>query len=343
MKQPKVSVIVPVLNTKPYLRQCLDSLTTQTLKSIEIICVDNGSTDGSYEFLVNYTKTHSNMSVMKHVEGRQGGARNAGIEIAKGEYIGFVDSDDFVSPDMFQKMYELAEADKAQVVVSNIQYYHIGSGYGRNSLPESVLDNDNPAPIQKRPKLLRNLTICNKLFSRKLIDRHEIRFPQGYFHEDQFFVIAAMVSASRISTLPESLYFYRKGRTGSVSEYRGPDCMHIFSIMDKVVSFVERDLKNSPLNRIIREVKVMKLLQIYQLTGPAHRRNYFIEMKKQLKATNIGKTFQLLTRSERREYHLVRYSGYLTFILYLALRAKYGELLQYFQRFNKASLAGMFI
>lgn len=340
MTPPLVSVIIPVLNTRPYVQQCLDSLTAQTLRPIEIICVDNGSTDGSYEYLVDYAKAHSNMIVMKHIEGRQGGARNAGIEIARGHYIGFVDSDDFVSPDMFRKMYEVAEADTAQVVVCNTQYYHIESGYGRNSLPESVLDNDSPAPIQQRPKLLRNLTICNKLFSRELIERHGIRFPQGYYHEDQFFVIAAMMSASRISTIPKPLYFYRKGRTGSVSEYRGPDCLHIFSIMDKVVSFVDHHQKCSLLNEIIREVKVMKLLQIYQLAGPAHRRSYFTEMKKQLKAADLGNSYLLLSHSERREYQLVCHSGYLIFNLYLALRVKYGELRKYIAWFSKAPSAG---
>lgn len=336
MTPPLVSVIIPVFNTRPYLQQCLDSLTAQTLNPIEIICVDNGSTDGSYEYLVEYAQSYSNMIVMKHTEGRQGGARNAGIEIAKGHYIGFVDSDDFVSPDMFRKMYALAEADTAQMVVCNIQYYHIDSGYGRNSLPESVLDNEGPAPIQQRPKLLRNLTICNKLFSRELIENHGIRFPQGYYHEDQFFVIAAMLSASRISTIPEPLYFYRKGRTGSVSEYRGPDCMHIFSIMDKVVGFVENHPNKSLLHEIIRQVKVIKFLQVYHLAGPAYRRSYFTKMKKQLNAANLENSSQLLTRSEMREYWLVCHTGYLLFNLYLALRVKYGELLQYLAQFDKA-------
>jgi glycosyltransferase EpsH len=340
MPPPLVSVIIPVFNTRPYLQQCLDSLIAQTLKPIEIICVDNGSIDGSYEFLKEYAEVHSNMIVMKHPEGRQGGARNAGIEIARGNYIGFVDSDDFVSPDMFQLMHETAEAETAQVVVCNTQYYHIDSGYGGNSLPKSVLDTGSPAPIQQRLILLRNLTICNKLFSRKLIENHGIRFPQGSYHEDQFFVIAAMVSASRISTIPTPLYFYRRGRPGSVNESHGPDCLHIFTIMDKVVSFVEQHQQCSLLHEIIREVKVMKILQVYHLAGPEYQRSYYIQMKKQLKSANLENSYQLLTRSERREYQLVCHSGHLIFNLYLTLRAKYGELRKYIARFDKALSTG---
>lgn len=340
MPSTLVSVIIPVFNTQPYLQKCLDSLTAQTLKPIEIICVDNGSTDGSYDFLVDYARAHSNITVMKHTEGRQGGARNAGIEIAKGHYIGFVDSDDFISPDMFRNMYEVAESVSAQVVICNTQYYHADSGFGGYSLPKSVLENEGPATIQQRPKLLRNLTICNKLFSRELIERNGIKFPQGYFHEDQYFVIAALVSADRISTIPMPLYYYRKGRTGSVSEYRGPDNLHIFDVFDKVASFVEQHQLSPQLHEIIREVKIMKILQVYHLTGSAYRNSYYAEMKKQLVSANLGNSYQLLARSEKREYQLVRHTNHFVFNLYLACRAMYGELLRSIAQFTQALTAG---
>jgi len=327
--EPAVSVIVPVFNTKKYLQECLDSLVAQTLQEIEVICVDNGSTDGSYEFLVDYAKVHENIFVMKHTEGRQGGARNAGLEVAKGSYIGFVDSDDFVSPDMFRTMYETAEANAAQVAVCNIQYFHMDSGYGRSALPRSVLDAPGAASIQQKPKLLSNLTICNKIFSRRLIDRYEIRFPQGYYHEDQFFVIVALTKAERISTIPASLYFYRKGRQGSVSEYRGPDSLHIFSVMEMIEHYIAHSQGDSQLKEIISEVKVQRLLQAYRLTDPAHRRSFFAEMKKQFQAAGLGDSCQLLSRPEWREYQIVRRSGYLIYNMYLTTRARYGKLREY--------------
>lgn len=326
MQDVYVSVIVPVFNTYPYLEECLDSLMSQTLREIEIICIDNGSTDGSFEFLQAYGKRRDNFTVCRHVEGRQGGARNAGIEIAKGRYIGFVDSDDFVYPEMFQVMYEAAETNIAQVVVCNIQYYHMDTGYGRTALPTRVLQANSPAPIQQRLELLRNLTICNKLFSQKLIEDHKIRFPQGYYHEDQFFVIAALINAERISTIPKSLYFYRKGRQGSVSMYQGPDCKHIFRVMNMVEDYVSHIHGVSQFSEVFSEVKILKLLEGYRLSGPADRRSYFAEMKKHFESVNLGHSYQLLSLSEKREYQIVRNFDCLIYNLYLTLRTQYGEL-----------------
>jgi glycosyltransferase involved in cell wall biosynthesis len=327
-RAPVVSVIIPVFNTKAYLRQCLDSVAAQTLQEIEVICVDNGSTDGSYEFLQAYAQCHANVTVVRHAEGRQGGARNAGISRAKGEYIGFVDSDDFVSPNMLQGMVDAAHAGRADVAVCNIELYFGGNRHGGQVLPDDLLSGDEPFSIQQRARLLRNLTICNKLFSRELIERRNIRFPEDSFHEDQFFVTAAFISAHRIITIPELLYFYRRQRPGSVNEYRGRDSMHVFRVMQRVSDYIENRGMNESLGFLINEVKVLKYLQIYRLTGKRFQREYFSRMKKEFQAIELEADVQILSPSERREFEIVLRYGYVQHNLFLLLRSIYGRLRQ---------------
>jgi len=327
MCHPVVSVIIPVFNTRPYLQQCLDSLTGQTFPEMEIICVDNGSSDGSYEFLQDYAARHTNMTVLRHPQGRQGGARNAGIEKAKGEYIGFVDSDDFIAPTMFERMVETAQVEQADVVVCNIKLYYESTGWGRKALADDLLAGDGPFSIQQRPRLLRNLTICNKLFSRELIERNHIRFPEGSFHEDQFFVIAAFLLAQRIVSVPEALYFYRRERSGSVNKYRGVDHLQIFRVLEMVNAFVAGRQIQDSYQGLIEELAISRILLVAHLIGGKHRHPYFRRMRSEFRKMKLPEQPKILTPSEYREFQIVRRFGYLIYnLLYQLLRPGYGHL-----------------
>ena len=113
---PKVSVITPVYNVETYLRQCLDSVLNQTLRDIEIICVDDGSTDGSAAILEEYAAKDSRIKVVKQENAGAGAARNAGLSVAKGEWLSILDADDEFSPNMLSEMVEAGERNSADVV-----------------------------------------------------------------------------------------------------------------------------------------------------------------------------------------------------------------------------------
>ena len=115
--RPMISILVPVYNVSKYLRQCLDSLVNQTIKDIEIICVDDGSTDSSHEILEEYAAADSRIVIVTKANGGLPSARNAGLDVAKGKYVGFVDGDDYVDTDMYRKMYNAAVANDADIVV----------------------------------------------------------------------------------------------------------------------------------------------------------------------------------------------------------------------------------
>ena len=122
--EPKVSVIIPVYNVELYLRICLESVLKQNLKEIEIICVDDGSTDKSLDILLEYAAKDNRITVLKQENLYAGVARNAGLAVARGEYLSFLDSDDFFEPDMHEEMYKKAKEDGSDVVVCGYWLYN---------------------------------------------------------------------------------------------------------------------------------------------------------------------------------------------------------------------------
>ena len=122
---PKVSIVVPIYNVEKYLEQCIDSIINQTLKEIEIILVDDGSPDNCPQICDDYVKKDSRIKVVHKTNGGLSSARNAGIEIATGDYIGFVDSDDYIELDMYEKMYNIAIENNVDFVMSD--YYSVSN------------------------------------------------------------------------------------------------------------------------------------------------------------------------------------------------------------------------
>ena len=120
----KVSVIIPVYNVEPYLKQCMDSVVGQTLKDIEIICVDDGSTDGSLDILREYAAEDNRIQIIEQKNAGAGAARNNGMRHATGKYLSFLDSDDFFEPRMLEKAYDLVEKDQADFVAYKSDQYH---------------------------------------------------------------------------------------------------------------------------------------------------------------------------------------------------------------------------
>ena len=134
-----VSIIVPVYNVKEYLAECVESIRRQTLSEIEIILVDDGSTDGSAELCDNYANMDKRIQALHQANGGSTRARNTGLSASKGDYIGFIDSDDWIEPNMYEELLEYAEKADADIVAS-VKYVHHGAGEYRESLgvPEGV-------------------------------------------------------------------------------------------------------------------------------------------------------------------------------------------------------------
>jgi glycosyltransferase involved in cell wall biosynthesis len=212
MNEYKVSIIVPVYNVEKYLTQCMESLVNQTLKDIEIIVVNDGSPDNSIKILEQYEKKYPDMIKVFTTE-NQGvsHARNYGLDRAKGEYIMFVDSDDFVELDMAEKLYTKAYTDQNDLVMcARFNVYEVE---GKAELKRKIMNifsmNQNFRMSERKFELVHASPFpWDKLFKRSLLSG--IRFPEGIRFEDLVVAFEAAVMAENIGIVPEPLYNYRK-------------------------------------------------------------------------------------------------------------------------------------
>ncbi len=215
MKKDLISIIVPVYNVEKYVEQCLESLIDQTYSNIEIIAVDDGSKDNSKKVVQNLMKKDKRIKYFYKENGGLSSARNYGINKSKGEYLLFIDSDDFVDYDMVEKMYEKAKKTKAEVVISPVTYIYENSVKKDKNAGESQFDSS----LNDNPKLLRyiNCIACNKLFKKSLFIDNKVTFPEGMYFEDTATIFPLVLLANKISLVNIPFYNYRVNREGSIT------------------------------------------------------------------------------------------------------------------------------
>lgn len=212
--EEKVSVIVPIYNVESYLRRCLDSLVKQKHQNIEIIMVDDCSTDNSASIAKEYAEKYPQfLFIQKEVNGGLSAARNTGMKATTGEWLAFVDSDDWVTEDYISSMYEVAKKDDADIVMSSI-YYAYGEGNCKEMSPFSDL---TTASSQGEKVALSRAYAVTRLYKKSFIDATGICFPTDIRRsEDIATVIPWLTRAESVSILRRPLYYYFQ-RAGSLS------------------------------------------------------------------------------------------------------------------------------
>ena len=209
----KLSIIVPVYNVEKYLPECIESILKQTVKDIEIICVNDGSTDQSLDILKQYKEKDERIVIIDQKNAGLGAARNVGINAAKGKYIGFVDSDDYIEETMFEKMLNSAELNLSDVVITNFYLYYSDTGLTsiyRDFIFYYQLEKKGYFTSIEHPQIIKNIGVWDKLYSKEFIDKFNLRNPENRIFEDALFTFQALTLASRISVVSEPLYYYRK-------------------------------------------------------------------------------------------------------------------------------------
>ena len=207
----KISVIVPVHNVESYIKKCLDSILNQTFKEFELIVVNDGSTDKSLGILKNYEAKYDNIIIINKQNEGQGVARNKALEICKGEYIAFVDSDDYIEPNMLQSMYNKSLEKNLDIVVCNYKFVNANGDRIRDD--KIVLNEDEI--IDNRECVKRFLVTntiegfsWNKIFKKKLFEKNNIRYPKGMKYEDIPTVLSLLINAKRIGFINNEFYNY---------------------------------------------------------------------------------------------------------------------------------------
>ena len=211
-----ISVIVPIYRVEKYLPACIDSILNQTFTDFELILVDDGSPDRCPEICDETAKRDARVRVIHQANAGLSAARNAGIEIAHGEWLGFVDSDDYIAPQFYEKLYQTAQRTDADCVMCSVQNVD-ESGKSIDSALMRVADEVKTGQevLRKigRDDVTPYLTAWNKLYRRKLFNT--LRYPAGRQNEDVFVFAELFCQVQRAVCVAEPLYFYRK-RIGSI-------------------------------------------------------------------------------------------------------------------------------
>lgn len=206
-KNELISIVVPVYNVEPYLARCLDSLLAQSYHQIEVIVVDDGSTDGCPALCDAYAQRDSRLHVIHRSNGGLAAARNTGIEVASGEWIGFVDSDDWVQPFMYERLLNAAVSNDCNLAVCGIAYaFDDGKIIEKTGSGSARAMDFQEAITEMNDYRLFDMGAWSKLYRRSLFD--SLRFPEGKLSEDFFIMPRLFDLAGQVAYEPSACYFY---------------------------------------------------------------------------------------------------------------------------------------
>lgn len=202
-----ISVIVPVYNVEKYLDRCVDSLVNQVYKNLEIILVDDGSPDNCPTMCDAWAQKDSRIKVIHKENGGLSDARNAGMAVATGDYIGFVDSDDYISNNMYQLLHERMISEQSDIAACGVTLVYEDSTSSKELTPEGsyILDNTAAMKAVICESLLKQ-PVWYKLYKASCVQ--DIQFPKGKYHEDVFWTWQAVARAKKISVFDTPCYFY---------------------------------------------------------------------------------------------------------------------------------------
>ncbi len=215
---PKVSIIVPIYNVEKYLRECLNSLINQTLDDIEIICINDGSTDNSLQILKEYQFKDKRIKVINKENSGYGASMNKGLEIASGEYIGIVESDDFVSLNMFEDLYNLAKEKDADIVKSDWFEYTTSTKAVRKTGRMALFPKNKSLNVKDNPKILKiQPAIWSAIYKREFLTKNNIKFLEtpGASYQDTSFAFKVLAVAKRVVFTDKAYLYYRQDNANS--------------------------------------------------------------------------------------------------------------------------------
>lgn len=261
MSEPKVSIIVPVYNVEKYLGRCVDSLRNQTLKDIEIILVDDASTDGSAVMCDNYQAQDNRIKVIHKNNEGAGIARNSGIMIAKGKYIGFVDSDDYIGENMFETLYNKAELYNSDLVMSGVIFVG-GNMFSEEGTytTKKYFDKDTHFDTDLLLKELRlgiigampdevddsryGMSVWKNLFKREIIINNNLKFEseRKMLSEDALFMLDYIAVIDRATGINEAFYYYFRNQQSISKSYKQDRFDKGLVFVNQVIKRLEKDI-----------------------------------------------------------------------------------------------------
>lgn len=323
----KISVIVPVYNTGKYIEKCLDSLVNQTLKDIEIIIVNDGSTDNSEKIIKNYLKNYPDMIIyLKKKNGGQGSARNLAFKYVTGKYIGFIDSDDFIDKNMYENMYNTAIKTNSDIVICDGCDY-----YEENNREKYFNLNLNVSPTIQEAFIKSVPSVVNKIYKKELIINNNLKFVEKIWYEDLPFSLFLITKAKKISYINQPFYYYfhrKRSTMHNKNIEKNLDIIKAFEILKKYL------IKENKFDKLKEEFNYLLLTEVYiatitriirTRTLKSDKKNIINELKTYIKNNNIlnfknNKYFNNLSRNQKIIYNLIAKKHYN--LIYLIFKIK---------------------
>lgn len=278
----KVSVIVPVYNVAAYLSECLNSILNQTLEEIEVICIDDGSTDGSGEILDRYAEQDQRIKALHQKNRGYGGAMNAGLDVAAGEFIGIVESDDCIQPDMYETLYMVAVSEELDLVKSEAYYWYESIGYQKR-IHYSHLDpyfNKVLGGLDRNILCKFYMNIWTGIYRKDFLYRYGIRFHEspGASYQDNGFWMQTILYCRRAKWLNRAFYQYRQdNETASIKRKDKILAMtEEYEYLEKVL----RDRENDQLLPYCYQYKLFRHIGNFYRIADEYKREFCEQIKK---------------------------------------------------------------
>lgn len=310
----KVSIIVPVYGVEKYIDKCLDSLVKQSLKEIEVIVVNDGTKDNSQKIIDKYVKKYPDKikSFIKE-NGGQGSARNYGLEKVSGEYIGYVDSDDFIEKDMYKKLYNKAKEKDYDIVVCG--NYNVSEDY-QNKNVDVFINNYN---TDLENIFFGKMAVWNKIYKRDILIKNKLEFKEKVWYEDLAFTLKAIMNSNTFAFIDEPLYDYliREGSTMNNSNVQRN--LEILDAFNDILSYIKHNKKEEYFSKIeflaIDHIYISAIVRVLKADADKNIKKETIEklidyMNKKFPNYKSNKYINTLSKNRKIIYKLINIKMY---------------------------------
>ncbi|MDL2246076.1 glycosyltransferase [Methanobrevibacter sp. OttesenSCG-928-K11] len=310
----KVSVVVPVYNVEKYLNDCLDSLINQTLEDIEIICVNDGSTDNSLAILEKYQNKDNRIQIITRENGGLSAARNTGMEYTKGEYISFIDSDDWIELDTYEILYEFAKSKDLDILMFPFNFYNDDTGeiYQTQYNSLEVIDSSFDEKIFNYKDVKKSLfkishSAYNKIYKSSFLSNIDAHFEEGLNYEDIPFFFLTFLNTDKVSIIRKSLYLYRI-RDGSITTSGSEESYGIFKILTIFLNLMKEKNLFEELKQDILMYLIVNIKFVYIRLNEKFRNDFFELIKKNYYDFNLNE----VDEEELKKWHFEDRAFYLS-------------------------------
>ena len=236
---PIISIIVPIYNVGKYLPKCIESILNQTFKNFELILVNDGSTDNSGVVCDDYAKKDTRIKIVHKSNGGVSSARNAGLYVAKGEYIGFVDPDDYIDKNMYEKLYRLCIDNNSDIAICRFNREINGKIQNKESTEEIIELNNMEAMNELFKGNLYRFSLCNKLFSKKCFN--DVLFPEERIHEDLSTTYKLFANSKKAVYINYCGYIYVRRENSILTSTYNEKRLQAFIAWDEIIEFIDKN------------------------------------------------------------------------------------------------------